>query len=327
MRTSLGVKFLVPIMVTSMIVAALVLFVSYHIYDAEALVIDQQRFMWLLALSALAISLLMTVVFQVVLRFLVVSPINRITQAANTYLVDPDEFVSESNPITKLDIRTQDELEELSASLKTMENAIRRHLRSLGEANRKAESDSLTGLLNREAFEKRVHWMLENEFFAGYGAFIMIDLDDFKDINDTWGHHVGDEALTACAQAIQAKFRSSDLIARIGGDEFAVFYQCPASRELVEKRAEAVCNAVRSTRVGDGLAITASLGIALVGRGGGGAAAGGEGGKGTARDGGPRGEGGNRVAYQRLYVLADSALYDTKERGRDGWTIKLDSAP
>jgi len=85
-----------------------------------------------------------------------------------------------------------------------------------------ANTDYLTGLLNRREFDNRLidlsHRKLRNNVIAG----IMMDLDNFKQINDTYGHNIGDKALVETSDILQRSFRKNDFIARYGGDEFAV---------------------------------------------------------------------------------------------------------
>ena len=83
--------------------------------------------------------------------------------------------------------------------------------------------DSLTGLLNRRGFNTSVENQLKRSSRDGsYSFMIFIDLDDFKQINDTYGHDTGDQALISAAKILESVFRESDIIGRTGGDEFAI---------------------------------------------------------------------------------------------------------
>ena len=83
--------------------------------------------------------------------------------------------------------------------------------------------DPLTGLFNRRGFDDFLDRALENTRRYGHRlALVLIDLDSFKDINDNWGHPVGDVALRRMGQVLMSEARRSDIVARIGGDEFAV---------------------------------------------------------------------------------------------------------
>ncbi len=86
-----------------------------------------------------------------------------------------------------------------------------------------ADHDALTGLLNRRSFQRELEaHHARNERYGGGGALIMFDLDHFKFINDTLGHHEGDEAIIKASIALSSRLRETDLLARLGGDEFAV---------------------------------------------------------------------------------------------------------
>lgn len=92
------------------------------------------------------------------------------------------------------------------------------------ELYQRAEQDALTGLANRAAFLNRVGGELsEPDCESGRAAVVFIDLDDFKQINDTLGHAAGDAAIVAVGRRLRRCLRDHDLVARLGGDEFAVF--------------------------------------------------------------------------------------------------------
>ncbi|WP_297111735.1 GGDEF domain-containing protein [uncultured Devosia sp.] len=99
-------------------------------------------------------------------------------------------------------------------------------LRTLTRANlrlnRVARTDGLTACLNRSAFTSRVNDWLAKAPADASGALLMIDADNFKAINDRYGHEHGDAALTIIARAIRSTLRSGDIVGRMGGEEFAV---------------------------------------------------------------------------------------------------------
>jgi len=89
----------------------------------------------------------------------------------------------------------------------------------LAETNYKATHDLLTGLYNREAFEKELQkWINKSKHFC----LVFLDLDNFKQVNDTFGHEKGDEILTQTAKVMRENLKGMDLIGRIGGDEFVM---------------------------------------------------------------------------------------------------------
>jgi diguanylate cyclase (GGDEF)-like protein len=113
-----------------------------------------------------------------------------------------------------------DELGELATSFNAMADAIAGSQRSL---TREANTDSLSGLPNRAAFGARLETTLApTNRRGGNQAVLFVDLDDFKDVNDTLGHAAGDELLRVVAGRLSATIRPGDLVARLGGDEFAV---------------------------------------------------------------------------------------------------------
>ncbi len=149
-------------------------------------------------------------------------------------------------------------------------------------ATRQAETDPLTGLLNRRGFERMVPERV-------VGAVLYIDLDHFKAINDEWGHAAGDAALVAVSDALSAALRSRDVLARVGGEEFAVFVD-----ETVEARALDLAERVRE-RVRDearvhGRPVTLSVGLAIAER---------------------------AAPLREVLAAADAATYEAKTGGRD----------
>jgi diguanylate cyclase (GGDEF)-like protein len=113
-----------------------------------------------------------------------------------------------------------DELGQLAVSFNTMADAIAGNQRTL---SREANYDSLTELANRAAFNTRLEATLARpERRSGSQAVLFVDLDDFKDVNDTMGHAGGDELLRVVAVRLSEAVRPGDLVARLGGDEFAL---------------------------------------------------------------------------------------------------------
>jgi diguanylate cyclase (GGDEF)-like protein len=103
----------------------------------------------------------------------------------------------------------------------------------LADARRAARTDELTGLANRRAFHQHLAAALDPPGHPPRAAVLMIDLDRFKTVNDTLGHHVGDRLLTLVGQRFCGRVRAADVVARLGGDEFAVLLHgadLPAAR-------------------------------------------------------------------------------------------------
>lgn len=126
--------------------------------------------------------------------------------------------------------------------------------------------DSLTGLPNRSLFTDRLQQTVlvgqrERQSFA----LIALDLDRFKEVNDTLGHHIGDEVLCQTARIVRGALRESDTLARMGGDEFSILLQTAQTREGAERVAERILDALRNPVdiLGHEFEIGASLGIAM----------------------------------------------------------------
>lgn len=106
------------------------------------------------------------------------------------------------------------------------------------ELVRRAETDSLTGLLNRAAYLKKVKDVLEYEHNAEkYHALFILDVDNFKKLNDECGHYVGDQFLIQVAEGIKRCFRNTDIIGRLGGDEFLILMRHTPGNEITQKNA------------------------------------------------------------------------------------------
>lgn len=148
--------------------------------------------------------------------------------------------------------------------------------RLIGDLAVMAETDFLTGLLNRRAFESRCAQTLAQWPDAdAVLAFILFDIDDFKQINDTYGHANGDLALKTVADLCRQSWRQQDVVARVGGEEFAVLCHA-ASRDQALAMAERMRAYLARARVsgenGAIFTLTASFGVACAYRGHGGAA-------------------------------------------------------
>lgn len=166
---------------------------------------------------------------------------------------------------------------------------------------RAAETDTLTGLLNHAATMKHITESLENESRDAIQALFAIDLDRFKQINDTIGHQAGDEALHAAGRTIRKTFRAGDVCGRTGGDEFLALMKNVPSLEVVRRKAEELQLALQIHCSGGQAAVSlsGSTGVAI------------------------RRPGESVVS---LYARADKALYKAKAQGRNGYYIDAEGA-
>lgn len=154
-----------------------------------------------------------------------------------------------------------------------------------------AMQDSLTGLLNRRGALSAIEAGWSDASTHSHAA-LLVDIDNFKSINDTHGHATGDEVVCTLASALRDCLRPGDITARLGGDEFLVFAP-DCEREGAEQMARRLLDAVRQT-VGP-VRFRVSIGISVV----------------VAAQG----------SFDRLYHQADTALYRAKDAGRDGYAF------
>jgi diguanylate cyclase (GGDEF)-like protein len=147
----------------------------------------------------------------------------------------------------------------------SLENArlIRRLQRNVAETRHQALHDALTGLPNRTLFRERVKSAIEAS--GGPVSILLMDLDRFKEVNDTLGHHNGDLLLEAVAARLVSSVRPEDVVARLGGDEFGILVAKASSRETVASLAERIVEALATPFVVQEmtLEVGASIGIAI----------------------------------------------------------------
>ncbi|HET9078236.1 MAG TPA: EAL domain-containing protein [Acidimicrobiales bacterium] len=158
-----------------------------------------------------------------------------------------------------------------------------------------ASHDGLTGLLNRRQFVDDLdrHLSMVNRYGGG-GALVLLDLDNFKYVNDTLGHAAGDEVIRGIATTLRGRLRDTDLLARLGGDEFAVLVPVAdetSARHLADSLLEATRGGVGSGTVTGRIRTSASAGVVVLGPDSGSAT--------------------------EVLALADVAMYAAKDEGRD----------
>lgn len=129
-----------------------------------------------------------------------------------------------------------------------------------------AEHDPLTGLFNRRAFIRTLEARLAGRERVGHDAVLFFDLDEFKPINDNFGHEAGDRMLIELTSAVNARLRRGDVFARLGGDEFAILL-CECPPDQCEALAEQVLKIVREFTLlwkGNTLGVSASIGAVCI---------------------------------------------------------------
>lgn len=157
---------------------------------------------------------------------------------------------------------------------------------------RAADIDELTGLNNRASTMRHIREFLVGEGRNGIHALFIIDVDNFKLINDTFGHQAGDAFLTTLAARIKSCFREIDIVGRIGGDEFFAFMKNTPNLAGVESKAKLLLQRLIEIHSLDvSLNVSGSIGISIYGE--------------------------NGVTLDELYAAADEALYEAKRRGKN----------
>lgn len=173
----------------------------------------------------------------------------------------------------------------------TYNNVYEMSLAQQNVLRQKAERDALTGLLNRQAFEQLKDQLSQA---AKPLALLLIDVDVFKSINDTYGHEVGDQALINTANLLSRSFRTADYVMRIGGDEFAVIMEemHEDRKGIIRDKISAINQSLQNPQT-DLPKYSVSVGVAFSEEG----------------------------YHDELFRQADQALYHTKENGRCGCTF------
>ena len=159
----------------------------------------------------------------------------------------------------------------------------------------KAERDALTGLYNKGTTRTLIEQLLHRRPEQTQ-ALLLIDIDNFKILNDTYGHLFGDAILTDISTEIAKQFRSGDIVGRMGGDEFAILIRDLPSCEVAEKKARQIIQAFKAVGAKDtDCHISCSIGIAFYPDDG--------------------------TGFQQLYKNADLALYQAKKNGKNRFVV------
>lgn len=165
-------------------------------------------------------------------------------------------------------------------------------LKSISKA---AEVDKMTGLLNRNTLENKIKTIIGENLERKSQTMFLIDLDNFKSLNDLRGHQEGDKLLTQIGLRLKKEFRSNDIIGRLGGDEFMIFIKDLKNREMVSRIAEKIRKTLEIEVYGIG--ISASIGICM--------------------------DIGGKLSFDELYSLSDRMLYRVKGNKGDHYKIEM----
>ena len=170
---------------------------------------------------------------------------------------------------------------------------IDQQMKEISKLQTQVEKDPLTGVLNRMAFEFYVNHCFKEELGEQTHALLLLDLDNFKQINDGYGHVLGDYALITTAELLKACVRNSDFVGRLGGDEFVVFLR-NVNKEQAANKAGEICEALEKAEMKSNEAVvTCSIGIACFPKDG--------------------------CNFSELYGRADQGLYKVKGSGKNSF--------
>jgi diguanylate cyclase (GGDEF)-like protein/PAS domain S-box-containing protein len=160
----------------------------------------------------------------------------------------------------------------------------------------KAKRDPLTGVYNRNVVEDLINEYIEKNKEQQH-TFMVVDIDDFKNINDQYGHQRGDKVLSFAINQVKLIFSSDEIIGRIGGDEFVVFIGDTTDEEMIFSKADILHKALQTVYHDNGfdISLSGSIGISTYPKDG--------------------------QNYEELFERADHALYDVKEGGKDGYKL------
>ncbi len=227
--------------------------------------------------QAFCIIVIIVIVFVAVLLYKLV------INVLNNYV----KFIINNKPLTASGVY---ELRYLAAAYnENLEKTEKKEQR----LTKQAKYDALTGIFNRGALEQYINERLKEEEWEG--AFILIDVDKFKSVNDNYGHDMGDKVLKLVSYMLVQSFRKGDVVGRLGGDEFAIWISNLPQEHLhyITERFEMINRQLTSSQVSFP-PISLSVGITLCQEG---------------------------DDFKSVYNRADKALYYVKEHGRCGYRV------
>ena len=233
---------------------------------------------------------LLTLLLSLWLARTLIRPLNQLGQAISQF--------TQNFSLAPLPTRRNDELGQLARDLRKMQEKILAQISQLNANHiamqRMAHDDPLTGLPNRRLFFSRLEHAIANAERSGKQVGLLYaDLDFFKEINDTYGHAVGDEVLRTVAGLLSSVTRSGDTVARLGGDEFIILFDEIEDSKTLISIAQKLLSYLQNRMLikGHDLQVKASLGISLYPRDG--------------------------TDAETLVQSADKAMYSSKRDGRN----------
>ncbi len=246
---------------------------------------------WNISFVFILLLVVIIIFFKVIKHF--TGPIDR--------LIDTIHRIHGGDRNARFEYDKKDEFGEIADAFNQLVNAA--HLILDNERYKsailldKSSHDQTTGILNKATTEELISECISGYGKHGYHALIIFDIDVFKHINDTYGHQTGDVTLVKIAEGLREIFRDTDIIGRVGGDEFMVFLKNIKSIDTLKEKAEEIV--MMSHLVGKSIEKLDRLSVSV----------------GCCRY--PQ----DGLSFEELYAAADKALYVTKENGKDGYTV------
>ena len=191
-------------------------------------------------------------------------------------------------------------IEETTENLKAIVyiEEIDEEKRKVDKLENKAQIDAVSRIYNRGTTEEKINNALEKRDEGCQHTLFIVDIDDFKVVNDTFGHLAGDDILRKIGEIFKGIFRKTDIVGRIGGDEFAVLMTNVTSERQITDRMKLVMGEIHGlpAKMGIGINVSVSVGIT----------------RSVAED----------KEFDDMYKRADLAMYEAKTKGKDRFIIK-----
>lgn len=163
-----------------------------------------------------------------------------------------------------------------------------------------SELDGFTGIYHKKAFEKHVKEQMKQADAASWGALLILDVDQFKEVNDTYGHLVGDEAILRIVDIMKHVLRPNDVAGRIGGDEFSIYLNGIQEEAQLQQLLDTILERIRAIRLLEmHRVLTMSIGCCLIKHA--------------------------NACFHDVYERSDQALYKAKEKGRNQAVVYVEN--
>lgn len=202
----------------------------------------------------------------------------------------------------------QEEIANLKLRIAERDATILAQCEIISDLSHKLQTDNMTGVFNRSGTTQRIESMVSQHRRSHSSVFVaFIDVDDFKNVNDTYGHDAGDYTLSTIADRLRASTRLHDIVGRWAGDEFVVGFSLTRS-EVASNSHSLVVNrmleAIRTPIVFEGVTILTSVSVGLIGY-----------------------TGAEHVDAETLVNAADAQMYLSKDLGKNKMSLKMFNSP